>query len=129
MAQRLKRAEDANEARERFLSFWRSQGSRHFAIEEGILLPGWAAADADADHQLAARLAAEHLEIRIWARRLERGVVAVEELRELGELLERHVRFEERELFPVIEAGLDADAISRVGAEIAEAEGRQGDLE
>ena len=55
--------------------------------------------------------------------------MAVEELRELGELLERHVRFEERELFPVIEAGLDADAISRVGAEIAEAEGRQGDLE
>ncbi len=131
VAQRLKRAEEAEEGRERFLSFWRSHGRRHFAVEEEILMPGWVEADEAADREPAARLAAEHLAIRIRARRLERGGVALEELHELGALLERHVRFEERELFPLIEAALDAEANSRLGDEIAaaEAEGRHRDAE
>jgi hemerythrin-like domain-containing protein len=122
VAQRLKRAEDADEGRERFLSFWESHGRAHFAIEEEILLPGWLEADEAADRESAARLAAEHLAIRIRARRIERGGIDLSELHELGDLLERHVRFEERELFPLIEAALDAEAIARLGAEIAAAE-------
>lgn len=129
VAQRLKRAEQADEERDRFLAFWASHGRRHFAIEEEILLPGWVEADEAADRELAARLASEHLAIRIRARRMERGGVSVEELRELGELLERHVRFEERELFPLIEESLTAEAISRLGAEIAMAEASRGDGE
>ena len=35
-------------------------------------------------------------------------------LRELGERLERHIRFEERELFPMIEAVLPADELERL---------------
>ena len=119
VAQRLKRAEEVEEGRECFLGFWRSHGSRHFAIEEEILLPGWVEADEAADRAPAARLAAEHLAIRIRARRIARGGIALQELHELGDLLERHVRFEERELFPLIESRLDDDAIARLGAEIA----------
>ena len=119
VAQRLKRTEEVEEGRECFLGFWHSQGRRHFAIEEEILLPGWVEADEAADREPAARLAAEHLAIRIRARRIERGGIALEELHELGELLERHVRFEERELFPLIESRLPDDAIARLGAEIA----------
>lgn len=123
VAQRLKRADDADDARERFLAFWRSHGRGHFAIEEDILLPGWIADDADADRNAAARVAAEHLEIRSEARRLMRGgAVELEELHRLGALLESHVRFEERELFPAIESGLEAGAIARLGEEIAAAE-------
>jgi len=123
VAQRLKRAEDAGDARERFLAFWRSHGRGHFAIEEDILLPGWVENDADADRTAAARLAAEHLEIRSEARRLDRGAaVELEQLHRLGTLLESHVRFEERELFPAIESALGADAIARLGEEIAAAE-------
>ena len=124
VAQGLKRARDAASERERFLSFWHSHGQRHFEIEEQIVLPGWVEADAEADPRMAARLASEHLTIRAGARRLERSPVAAEELHELGLLLERHVRFEERELFPLIESRLDAETIARIGAEIAVAEER-----
>jgi hypothetical protein len=56
----------------------------------------------------------------VW--RLERGDLPLEETHSLGALLERHVRFEERELFRAIEAGMDDDAIAELGAEIARAE-------
>jgi hemerythrin-like domain-containing protein len=124
VAMQLKRAEDVDQARERFLSFWRSHGRQHFAIEEEILLPAWVEADAGADHDLASRLSADHLAIRSHARRLECGGVALEDLHSLGSLLESHVRFEERELFPTIESALDPEAIARLGAEIAAAEQR-----
>jgi hemerythrin-like domain-containing protein len=123
VAQRLKRAEDAGEARNRFLDFWRSHGRDHFVIEEEILLPAWTIASGDADRAQAARVAAEHLEIRRAARALERELPDLEALRELGELLERHVRFEERELFPAIEAQLDAEQLAELGTEIERAEG------
>lgn len=123
VAQRLKRTDDADDARERFLAFWRSHGRGHFAIEEDILLPGWVESDPGADREAAARLAAEHLEIRGEARRLEHGTeFELERFHALGSLLEAHVRFEERELFPAIEAALDAEAIARLGEEIASAE-------
>jgi hemerythrin-like domain-containing protein len=122
-ALQLKRAEDPAEARAAFLDFWRSHGRGHFVIEEEILLPGWLAADREADGDAAARVAAEHLEIRTWARRLDAGEdVGVDELRELGVLLDAHVRFEERELFPAIESALNPEAIARLGDEIAAAE-------
>lgn len=127
VAQRLKRADDVRDARERFLAFWESHGRGHFAIEEDILLPGWVAGDENADRAAAARLAAEHLEIRSQARRLERGdEFELEDLHALGSMLERHVRFEERELFPVIELALSAEAMARLGTEIAAAEAELG---
>jgi hemerythrin-like domain-containing protein len=129
VAQRLKRAEDAGEARDRFLDYWRSHGRSHFVIEEEILLPGWALASADADRAQAARVSAEHLEIRAAARRAEHEPLDLEALRELGELLERHVRFEERELFPAIEAQLDAEQLAELGAEIERAEGGEDSAE
>jgi|Tabmets5t2r1_1033131.scaffolds.fasta_scaffold19460_1 hemerythrin-like domain-containing protein len=121
-AQQLKRAEDPAEALDPFLAFWRTHGRNHFQVEEEVLLPGWIVADADADRRLAERVLSEHLEIRGLVWRLERGDLPLEETHSLGALLGRHVRFEERELFPAIEAGMDDDAIAELGAEIARAE-------
>lgn len=121
-AQQLKRAGDRAEAGDAFRSFWASHGRRHFQIEEEILLPGWIERDPEADRGMAARVSEEHLAIRAELRRLERGELSVQGLRAFGELLERHVRFEERELFPRIEGGLDEDAIGALGLEIASAE-------
>lgn len=121
-AMRLKRANDPPADAAAYLEFWRSHGARHFEIEEEILLPGWVAACADADRAHADRLAREHLTIRAETRRLERGDASAAQLRELGELLEAHVRFEERELFPLIETQLDDETIATLGAEIAAAE-------
>ena len=126
VAMQLKRAspEDGPFAFQAFADFVEETGDRHFRIEEEILLPAWLAhVGAGAEPRaLAARVAAEHLEIRASARRLAATGPAPDELRELGDLLERHVRFEERELFPLIEGSLDEAATHDLGLEIAAAE-------
>ena len=124
-AHRLTRA-DAGAAAG-FLAYWREHGSEHFRIEEEILLPAWLDADRDADVAMATRVLAEHLEIRRLVRALRRDELDAADLGELGALVQRHVRFEERELFPLIESGLSQAAIARLGEEIAAAErgGRQ----
>ena len=127
VAMQLKRAapDDAAWAVQTFLDFTEETGDAHFRIEEEILLPGWLAAverDRETAAAMAARVAAEHLEIRIAARLLRTGDVAPDQLRALGSLLERHVRFEERELFPLVESSLGEQAIGALGAEIAAAE-------
>lgn len=110
---------------ERFLEFWRAHGRRHFQVEEEVLLPGWSDLAGDPDPQPVARVATEHLAIRVGARRAAAGALGAEELVALGELLERHVRFEERELFPLIEGSLAAEPLAALGAEVERAE-RQG---
>ena len=128
-AQQLKRADDPAPAVEALLAFWRAHGRDHFRIEEEILLPGWLEGDPTAAGELAARVSAEHLAIRRLVRRAEREGLSVEELRGLGALIADHVRFEERQLFPLIEAALEPGAIAELGAEIADAEARaHGDI-
>ena len=69
----------------------------------------------------------EHVDLRRRGQDLEAGAdVAPEALRELGERLERHIRFEERELFPMIEAALPDDELERLGAAFARAEAGAG---
>lgn len=121
VALQLKRAEDGS-AFDVFRDFLDREGGEHFAIEEAVLLPGWVAADPGADREAAARVLSEHLEMRAARQRLGSGAATIDELHALGELLERHVRFEERELFPAIEAGLGETALSELGARIAAAE-------
>jgi hypothetical protein len=118
----LKRADDPGEAATAFVAFWDSHGRHHFQIEEDVLLPGWLDGDPNADRSMISRVLEEHVTIRARARQLGRGELDCDALKALGEMLEAHVRFEERELFPRIEAGLDEASIAALGAEIAQAE-------
>ena len=123
-AQRLRRASagDAAAARGAFLEFWREHGARHFRIEEEVLLPAFAA-HADPDAECVARMLMDHVRIRAAARGLEQdGDPAVETLHELGTMLERHVRLEEREVFPLIEDALPPEAAERLVAAVLAAE-------
>jgi len=66
------------------------------------------------------RLAAEHAELRRLMEEARRRP-AVEGRALLGgfaDLLERHVRWEERELFPALEASVSEAELSRIGAEL-----------
>ena len=67
-----------------------------------------------------ARLREEHLELRrlAAASRTARGDGPRRELAAFAELLERHVRWEERELFPYAEGHLDAATLTAIGGEI-----------
>ena len=126
VALRLRRAtpDTARQDREAFLEFWASEGRHHFRAEEEVLLPAFAA-HAPADHEAIVRVLVEHVDLRRRSSKLARGNDhALEELRELGERLERHIRHEERVLFPLIEDALPADELERLAAAVEEAEAR-----
>ena len=57
------------------------------------------------------------------AERLAAGESDVEQLHALGDLLNGHVRHEERTLFPRIEAALDPAELAALGAALIDAEG------
>jgi hypothetical protein len=116
VAQRLKRADADSpaEARGAFLAYWDPGGRHHFHEEEDILLPGRAGV-IDPEHPLIAKVLTDHVRIRHRA-----GELAGSDppppalLRELGGLLEAHVRREERQLFPMIEESLPDEALRRL---------------
>jgi mannose-6-phosphate isomerase-like protein (cupin superfamily) len=104
----LRRAtpESVGEARRSFLSFWRTEGSNHFRVEEEVLLPAYAR-HRPAEEPAVVRVLVEHVELRRRAAELEAAESpSSSSLREVGELLEQHIRHEERVLFPAIEAAV-----------------------
>jgi hemerythrin-like domain-containing protein len=117
VAKNLRATADPAAARAEFLDFWREDGRDHFRVEEEVLLPVWAL-HAEVEREGVIRMLDEHREIRKEALRLQVGEATVEQLRSLGVLLHNHVRFEERELFPLVEADLDADAVLQLAEEI-----------
>jgi hypothetical protein len=120
LAQKLRRAEDGPEAAALFRAYWEEHGAVHFRIEEEVLLPSWAQL-GEINSEAAARLAREHLAIRIAALEL----VEQPELdlaHDLGQLLADHVRFEERELFALIEMDLGTSQLEQLAQAVAAAE-------
>ncbi len=113
----LREGSDLEAVTEVFFDFWESQGQRHFRIEEEVLLPHWARY-AEVDRPGVARMLEEHLAIRREALRLSAGEASLEEAQELGRLLHDHVRFEERQLFPIVEEALDTDSLAELATRI-----------
>jgi hemerythrin-like domain-containing protein len=123
-ALQLKRAgrETAVEARQVFLEFYARDGARHFRAEEELLLPAFAR-HTSVDDPAIVRVLTEHVDLRGRGQDLERSADPdPATLRELGERLESHIRFEERVLFPMIEEALPVDELERLGAAFARAE-------
>ena len=89
-----------------FLAFYASDTIPHFREEEELLFPLVVDRGGDAD-ELLARVLLEHQRIHALAERLREaqagGRADAGVMQELGELLNAHVRLEERELFPLIE--------------------------
>ena len=125
-ALRLRRAEvtDLDEAVAHLQAFWEPRGRRHFEIEERLLLP--ALPETDTDWRAAAgRVRDEHARIRAAVDGLRaggRGEASLEAAHGLGRLLRDHVRFEERDLFGVLEARLPEPDLARLGEAIERAE-------
>ncbi|WP_372789461.1 hemerythrin domain-containing protein [Paraconexibacter sp.] len=114
-ALRLRRAEatDVEDAVARFAAFWDDVGEAHFAREDDVL--GAVGSDDPPLAERVRQMTAEHHEIRGLAAAVLAGTPDVTAARSLGERLNDHVRFEERELFPLIEERLAPEALERVG--------------
>ena len=115
-AQRLRRAaaSDVVDARAAFLEFWHEQGAHHFRVEEEVLLPV-AARWTDPEAACIVRMLIDHVRIRAAAQHLEgEAQPTLEDLHHLGSALERHVRLEEREVFPLIEAAMPEPEAERL---------------
>lgn len=113
---RLRRATDADveSITSRFLAFMLGAGCRHFEDEESILLPMLPADAVEAGRKLVR----EHEEL-LRAAEVLGADPTTGAARALGERLAAHVRFEERELFPLLEARLAPQQLEDVGRRLA----------
>jgi quercetin dioxygenase-like cupin family protein len=103
-ARRLRRAADtpdAASAATAFARFFAQETVRHFREEEESLFP--LAVDHDEARPLIVQALLEHQRLHALVARLDGSPELGDVMRELGELLEAHVRLEERELFPLLE--------------------------
>jgi hemerythrin-like domain-containing protein len=124
VALKLRRASggDAEKVSAEFLDFWREHGALHFRVEEEVMLPAFARHGDPTDPRVV-RVLTDHVEIRRRAADLERvSTTDAEELNALGEILNDHVRHEERVLFPLIEASLPEAELGELAQSIDEAE-------
>ncbi len=105
------------QATQAFLEFWRAELNRHLEVEEQLLLPA-RSRYAPEDHPLAVRMLLEHVRLRRLVldlgRRVLAGTAHLSLMGELGRELEAHIRFEERELFPLIESEMPEEALSEL---------------
>ncbi len=90
----------------------------HFKEEEEILF-------VPASDSLVMRAKKEHTAIQHLVEELPitKGIQLTEQLRRLADDLDKHIRFEERELFPHLEKILMADQLELIGQQLKEASG------
>jgi hemerythrin-like domain-containing protein len=100
------------------VAFFRKEERAHLRDEEEGLFPLFLRHVRSQPAPLReARL--QHVQLEGFARTLEiavaAGIVAREALAAVGELLEAHIRLEERQLFPLIEELVPDDELRRLG--------------
>jgi len=100
-----------------FADFYRINLIAHFRAEEEILFPLMRAA-LPGSAALLDELLGQHEQLCQAVPRLEAGRGLAKLIFDLGDLLEGHIRKEERELFPLFEAHIDAPQAEKIGVEL-----------
>lgn len=107
---------DRNLQAERVQEIYRTELRSHFKAEEEVVFPAMRehvpASAATIDLLVGHHRAIEQLIERIAA---TEGTTRANDLVALGELLEKHVRIEERELFEMFQSSLPANVAEQVG--------------
>jgi hemerythrin-like domain-containing protein len=127
-ARRLRRAATGEETTtpeataDAFLKFWQEETTAHFREEEEALLPVLARYGGDVGRGPVVEMLAQHAQIRGLVMELSdevrNGLVNPETLEGIGELLETHIRLEEREVFPLIEEVLPEEGLKEVASRL-----------
>jgi hemerythrin superfamily protein len=104
---------------EEFIQFWEEKGKLHFRDEEEILIPAYALHVSIENDQDVMRMLADHAMIRGKIGKLtsllSNNEAFENDLRELGKILQNHVRLEEDIIFPRLEKTLSEDELQKVG--------------
>jgi iron-sulfur cluster repair protein YtfE (RIC family) len=110
---------DRTKQAKRVQRFYEESLQAHFKAEEEALFPAMRR-HVGGSSSLIDALVDQHRELEDLIAEIEiaGGTTLSESLVALGELLERHIRSEERELFPLFESGMAPDIAQRVGEEI-----------
>lgn len=117
-----KPSDSPQEQAEDTIRFFHDNLGAHFRAEEDVLFP---AIRTYAPHAAAvlATLTSEHAALRAQVEQLAHAppdeAALLPLLRTFGDLLERHIRREERELFPLYETHVPEAEATRLGADIA----------
>ncbi|MCT2536122.1 hemerythrin domain-containing protein [Aquibacillus koreensis] len=100
-----------DELKEELRVFWEDGGQQHFRDEEEILLPNFALYSST-NHPEIAEMLLEHVSIRaIMKQILDKNEADEAVMYELGQLLDTHIRREERVIFPMIEEALPEEVL------------------
>jgi hemerythrin-like domain-containing protein len=117
----LKKASSSNTPSERLALYvrdlWDKRLSPHFQDEEDHLLP---AIEGTPLASLGERMVEEHRTIEALVRDVTTaGKPTDDQIANLADSLKRHIRFEERELFPALEAGLSDDVLLGIASRLS----------
>lgn len=110
-------AEGLRERAREFREFFAENLVNHFRAEEEVLFPELSARIPES-RDLIDLLVREHEQMRSAIRNLQEEIGLAKLVFDLGDLLERHIRKEERELFPLFEENADLFDVETVGERI-----------
>ena len=91
---------------------------KHFNLEETYLVPLFP------ENEMIGRMLDEHKKLEEFYRKIDKKTEKWsfrqfrEKLNLFGELLDSHIRFEERELFPMIEEALNEEQLEELGKKL-----------
>ncbi len=114
----INKADNTNVMAAFILDFWQYDLKAHFESEETILIP--ALKETAFDETLTRRLLNEHFALRSYINSLETGYANKETISDFADLLEEHIRFEERTYFPEAEMVLSEEALITIGDQLHE---------
>ena len=101
------------------LEFYQTNLMAHFKAEEEVLFPVMRE-QVTSSRDMLDQLVRDHEQIRCAMPELEAGTGLAKLIFDLGDLLERHIRKEERELFPLFETQVNAEKAEQVGMNLKE---------
>ena len=112
-------ADGLRERAKEFQDFFSANLIQHFRAEEEVLFPFLRSLVPESQAMID-ELTKDHERIRSVKVQLESDTGLGKLIFDLGDLLERHIRREERELFPLFESHIDAAEAVVVGEKIKE---------
>jgi hemerythrin-like domain-containing protein len=102
------------------VDFWKNDLAAHFEKEETVLLP--ALRHTLFDEHLNEYLLEEHRLLRSYVHALQDTEPTVSLIKDFAELLEQHIRFEERIFFPEAEKKLTEAQLQQIGEQLKDDE-------